>query len=151
MKLSTTFYMSAVLVSFWVAPTAASKQENACSSQSDQVIVRFTYGSEKSTWIYDVTEQFNKEEFKTASDKTICVHAIPKGSGDSVNEIKNGQAGVNEVHATSPASDLYVNLINYESNEEKGKDLLKTPGFSSFITCRDRCMGNNHTQIRQRR
>jgi Ca-activated chloride channel family protein len=110
-------------------PLLAAKQPNLCQSNPDQVIVRFTYGSEKAAWIYEVTEAFNAEGFETASGKRICVHAIPKGSGDSVNQIKQGQAGPEEVHATSPASDLYVNLINFENNEERGEDLLKVEGF----------------------
>jgi len=110
-------------------PAAASGKENLCTPARDQVIVRFTYGSEKADWIYEVTEAFNAEGMTTASGKRICVHAIPKGSGDSVNEIKNGTAGPDEVHATSPASDLYVNLINHEYQEEQGKDLLKIEGF----------------------
>ena len=57
------------------------------------------------------------------------MHAIPKGSGESVNEIKTGEAGPDEVHATSPASDLYVKLINHEYGEETGQDLLRIEGF----------------------
>ncbi|MCG6863782.1 MAG: substrate-binding and VWA domain-containing protein [Chromatiaceae bacterium] len=110
-------------------PVAAGGKQNPCQPATNQVIVRFTYGSEKAPWIHAVTETFNAEGVKTASGKRICVHAIPKGSGDSVNEIKMGQAGPQEVHATSPASDLYVNLINHEYSEETGKDLLKVEGF----------------------
>jgi Ca-activated chloride channel family protein len=107
----------------------AAKRPNLCQPSADQVVVRFTYGSEKAAWIYEVTEAFNAEGFKTASGKRICVHAIPKGSGDSVNQIMNGEAGPEEVHATSPASDLYVNLINHENSEQRGDDLLKVEGF----------------------
>jgi Ca-activated chloride channel family protein len=107
----------------------ATAADNLCAPTANQVIVRFTYGSEKESWIREATDIFNRQGEKTASGKTICVHAIPKGSGDAVNEIMDGQAGPNEVHATSPASDLYVNLINYESSEKLGKDLLKVEGF----------------------
>lgn len=118
--------LAAVLSPFAVL---ASGQENVCTPQADQVVVRFTYGSEKASWIHDVTAAFNQRGERTASGKRICVHAIPKGSGDSVNEIKDGRAGAAEVHATSPASDLYVNLINYEVSAETGEDLLKVEGF----------------------
>lgn len=107
----------------------ASGKENTCVPAAGQVVVRFTYGSEKESWIHEVTSGFNQRGEKTASGKAICVHAIPKGSGDSVNEVKAGQAGADEVHATSPASDLYVNLINHEYGEEQGADLLKVEGF----------------------
>jgi Ca-activated chloride channel family protein len=107
----------------------ASKQPNLCPARDDQVVVRFTYGSEKAAWIHEVTDAFNAEGVETASGKRICVNAIPKGSGDSVNQIKQGTAGPDEVHATSPASDLYVNLINFENSEERGEELLKVEGF----------------------
>ncbi len=107
----------------------AAKYPNTCTPADDQVIVRFTYGSEKAGWIYDVTKELNAEGARTISGKRICVNAIPKGSGDSVNEINAGAAGPNEVHATSPASDLYINLVNHESEQERGEDLLKVEGF----------------------
>jgi len=116
------------LVLGMVAETTSAK-EVACAPQPNQVIVRFTYGSEKEAWIQEATGDFNRRGEKTASGKTICVHAIPKGSGESVNEIKAGPAGPDEVHATSPASDLYVNLINHEHGEETGQDLLRVEGF----------------------
>ena len=118
-----------MLTALTAPPAAVSAKENTCAPGANQVVVRFTYGSEKEAWIHEVTETFNRSGEKTASGKTICVHAIPKGSGDSVNEIKNGAAGPDEVHATSPASDLYVNLINFETAEETGEDLLKVEGF----------------------
>lgn len=109
--------------------TFAAGGENPCPPASDQVVVRFTYGSEKAAWIRDVTASFNQSGEKTVSGKRICVNAIPAGSGDSVNEIAAGKAGPDEVHATSPASDLYVNLANYRSNAQTGRDLLKVEGF----------------------
>lgn len=93
------------------------------------MVVRFTYGSEKAGWIYDVTKDFNAQGVETTSGKRVCIHAMPNGSGGSVNEIKNAQAGPDEVHATSPASDLYVNLINHETEVERGCDLLEVEGF----------------------
>jgi Ca-activated chloride channel family protein len=84
----------------WPFAATAAKHPNTCPPAPDQVIVRFTYGSEKAAWIYDVTKDFNAKGVQTTSGKRICIHAIPKGSGDSVNEIKNAQAGPDEVHAT---------------------------------------------------
>ena len=130
--LKRTLYLFAAVATISIISTPqaeASKKENLCRPSSDQVIVRFTYGSEKAAWIYESTEAFNREGVRTTSGKRICVNAVPKGSGDSVNEIKAGQAGPQEVHATSPASDLYVNLINYETEQEQGSELLKVEGF----------------------
>ncbi|QGU33278.1 VWA domain-containing protein [Thermochromatium tepidum] len=103
--------------------------QTPCTPGPDSVLVRFTYGSEKEDWIREVTATFNQRGERTASGKRICVEAIAKGSGESINEIKQGRAGPAEVHATSPASDLYVNLINHETQEEQGSELLKVEGF----------------------
>jgi hypothetical protein len=73
----------------------------SASPAANQVIVRFTFGSEKAAWIHEVTEAFNADGVQTASGKRICVQAIPKGSGDSVYEVKDGEAGPHELHATS--------------------------------------------------
>lgn len=110
-------------------PALAAKDANTCEPRNGQVIVRFTYGSEKAAWIHEVTETFNQRQEKTASGKNICVNAIPMGSGDSVNAIRSGQAGPEEIHATSPASDLYVNLINHVASQANEGDLLKVEGF----------------------
>jgi len=112
-----------------VVPPGVSARENTCAPAADQVVVRFTYGSEKKAWIHEVTEAFNARGEKTASGKRICVNAIPMGSGESVEQIRSGKAGPSEIHATSPASDLYVNLANYESQQANGKDLLGVEGF----------------------
>lgn len=109
--------------------THAAKKVNKCPRQSNQVIVRFTYGSEKQDWIFDMTERFNQSGVTTTSGKPICVNAIAKGSGDAVKEILRGQAGPQEVHATSPASDLYVNYINQKYQEHAGTDLVKIQDF----------------------
>jgi len=70
-----------------VAASAASAG-NVCTPAANQVLGRFTYGSEKEPWIRDVTEAFNQRGEKTASGRVICVQAIPMGSGDSVKQIK---------------------------------------------------------------
>jgi len=127
-RLSVSIVLTVPLFSVGTESLAAGA-DAICTPATDQVVVRFTYGSEKKAWIRDLTPTFNQAGEKTASGKRICVESIPKGSGDSVNEIANGKAGPDEVHATSPASDLYVNLINYEYSQEQGKDLLKAEGF----------------------
>jgi Ca-activated chloride channel family protein len=70
---------AAVLAGSFVAIRAeAGGQPNVCAPAANQVIVRFTYGSEKAAWIHEVTEAFNQEGQKTTSGKRICVNAIPK-------------------------------------------------------------------------
>jgi len=117
------------LIACALALIGLSAQAADCPTGPDGVTVRFSYGSEKKAWINEAVTAFNADDQRTASGKRICVEAIAMGSGDSVNAIMDGQAGPDEVHATSPASDLYVNLINFENNAEHGADLLRVEGF----------------------
>jgi Ca-activated chloride channel homolog len=91
-------------------------------------VVRFTYGSEKESWIDAVTDGFNRQGRPRPPESGSASMPFRRDRA-RVNEIKDGRAGPDEVHATSPASDLYVNLINYEAGEQQGGDLLKVEGF----------------------
>ena len=67
------------------------------------VELTFTYGSEKRSWIEDVTKEFNASGKKLPDGRTIRVTAIPPGSGECVDEIL---AGRRQTRLTSPASAL---------------------------------------------
>lgn len=81
----------------------------------------FTYGSEKEKWIGEVTDEFNREQHKTSSGKTIWVRAIPMGSGECIDELLSGRR---QAHLTSPASAAFVKLGNAESRAKYGRDLI---------------------------
>jgi len=81
----------------------------------------FSYGSEKEAWIKAVTEEFHRTKPKTASGKLIEVQAIPKGSGECIDELIAGTA---QVHLTSPASAAFIKLGNAQWRAKTGKDLI---------------------------
>ncbi len=81
----------------------------------------FTYGSEKESWVKDVTNTFNESRQKTKGGRTIVVEAIPMGSGDCIEEITSGRR---QTHITSPASAAFIKLGNAESRVKTGQDLL---------------------------
>ncbi len=83
----------------------------------------FTYGSEKQSWIDDVTRSFNEAEHKTSDGKPIFVRAIPLGSGESIDELLEGRR---KAHLTSPASAAFIEIGNAKSRARTGKDLVKS-------------------------
>jgi Ca-activated chloride channel homolog len=81
----------------------------------------FSYGSEKQKWIEDATAAFNQSAMKTASGKTITVKAIPKGSGECIDDVLSGKE---QDDLTSPASNIFIKLGNAQSRVAMGQDLI---------------------------
>lgn len=81
----------------------------------------FTYGSEKEEWVKAVTNDFHRKQPKIASGKFIRVKAVPKGSGECIDELLAGTANV---HLTSPASAAFIKLGNAQWRAKTGKDLV---------------------------
>jgi Ca-activated chloride channel family protein len=68
-----------------------------------------------------VTTDFHQRQPKTASGKFIRVKAVPKGSGECVEELVQGTA---QVHLTSPASAAFIKLGNAQWRAKTGQDLI---------------------------
>ena len=81
----------------------------------------FLYGSEKELWITDVTNSFNKEQHLTSGGKRIVVKAIPRASGEALDEILQGHR---EADLVSPASSVFIELANRESIHQSGRPLV---------------------------
>ncbi len=81
----------------------------------------FTYGSEKEAWVKAVTEDFHRRQPKIASGKFIRVKAVPKGSGECLDELVQGTG---KAHLTSPASAAFIKLGNAQWRAKTGKDLI---------------------------
>jgi Ca-activated chloride channel family protein len=93
------------------------------SPTTDEIRLTFSYGSEKQKWIEDVTAAFNSSQAKLAGGKHIIVQAIPKGSGELVEDLLSGR---DKVDLTSPASGVFVKLGNAQSRASTGQDLIGT-------------------------
>jgi Ca-activated chloride channel homolog len=92
------------------APTAA-----------NEIRLTFAYGSEKQKWIEDVTATFNASGARTKGGKRITVKAIPKGSGECVDDLISGREHDDLI---SPASNIFLKLGNAQSRTATGKDLI---------------------------
>lgn len=88
----------------------------------NEIRLLFSYGSEKQKWIEDVTAAFNEKGAKTAGGKRITVKAIPKGSGECVDDLIGGREHDDLI---SPASNIFLKLGNAQSRTTSGKDLAK--------------------------
>jgi len=99
------------------------QQLGTASSRSSELILTFTYGSEKEKWVEVITKTFNARQEQTASGKIIRVEAIPMGSGQCVEEVLQGQR---ETHLISPASSVFIDLGNAEAVASSGAPLVRS-------------------------
>lgn len=81
------------------------------SPPTDALVVRMLYGSEKESWIEDVTDDFNNQQNRSSSGKSIFVEAVPMGSAESLDLILSGQE---QPAVWSPASSILIPLANEE-------------------------------------
>ncbi len=95
----------------------------AQQSSNDQIQLLFSYGSEKQKWIDDVTTSFNQSGTRTAGGKRILVKAIPKGSGECIDDVLSG---AEQDDLTSPASNVFIKLGNAKARASTGQDLIGT-------------------------
>jgi Ca-activated chloride channel family protein len=86
----------------------------------------FTYGSEKKSWITEVTREFNDAGKKLPGGRVIHVNAIPMGSGECVEEILEGKR---QTHLTSPASGAYAEIANGRSQKAGQGEALGKPRY----------------------
>ncbi|AXC14810.1 hypothetical protein ACPOL_5562 [Acidisarcina polymorpha] len=100
-------------------PSAETSVERPPSA--NEVRLLFAYGSEKQKWIEDVTASFNQSGAATKSGKRITVKALPKGSGECVDDLISGREHDDLV---SPASNIFLKLGNAQSRTATGKDLI---------------------------
>lgn len=97
---------------------------------SDAVKISFVYGSEKQAWVEAVTKAFNDSRTKTSSGKAIFVETKALGSGETVTNIldaadsKQTVDEFNQPTLWSPASSIWLPILNDEWSQRKQKDLI---------------------------
>jgi Ca-activated chloride channel family protein len=103
-------------------PNDAASQPSALKPvAADEIRLSFSYGSEKQKWIEDVTAAFNQSGARTSTGKRITVNAIPKGSGECIDDILSG---AEPDDLSSPASNVFIKLGNAKSRATTGHDLI---------------------------
>jgi Ca-activated chloride channel family protein len=108
------------------SPSSASPTKSAAPSASvaklagPQLTLTIAYGSEKKTWLEEQAKKFGATSPRTASGRQITIQTIAEGSGEAVDAIVNG---TQKPHVFSPASGLYVGMLN--SAWQKAKSATK--------------------------
>lgn len=88
---------------------------------SGDLVLTFGYGSEKQRWIEDVTTAFNNAHQQTSAGHRIFVKAIPKGSGETVEDVLSGRE---QDDLISPASGIFIKQGNAQSRTSTGADFV---------------------------
>ena len=121
-RLSAVLGVCFLLVAAGCRPAGDKSRSSAEQPASpNDVQLLFSYGSEKQKWIEDVTAAFNQSGAKTVSGRHIRVKAVPKGSGECIDDILSG---TEQDDLTSPASNVFIKLGNAKSRAASGKDLI---------------------------
>ena len=100
---------------------AAPSETSSSAPTPDEIRLLFSYGSEKQKWIEDVNAAFNQSGAKTSGGKRITVTAIPKGSGECIDDLISGREHDDLI---SPASNIFTKLGNAQSRVSTGKDMI---------------------------
>jgi len=100
--------------------TNSNSNSSAPPANPNAVEVLLLYGSEKQSWIDDVTPTFNASNAKLANGKVIHVSTTPMGSGESKDALLSGHT---QATLWSPASGVFVQLGNAQS-QIKGQPLI---------------------------
>lgn len=81
------------------------------------------YGSEKESWLNEVTTRFNADNHTIGTGKTIRVKLRPMGSGDCIDEVLAGRI---QAHLVSPASMAFVEMANLRARQAAAEPLFTT-------------------------
>ena len=91
------------------ATSATGTAASSASAPSGGVSLVVAYGSEKKTWLEEQAKAFEASGKKTPSGKPIKIQLKAMGSGEAMQGVLDGTI---KPHVFSPASGLYVSLLN---------------------------------------
>ncbi|MHA1583920.1 MAG: extracellular solute-binding protein [Promethearchaeota archaeon] len=103
-------------------------------NNSDSITLSVVYSSEKSTWMSEASVLFAKYwEERRANDPSlhpINLDFLPYGSGDSLISLLNGEI---KPVIWSPASNIWVPLLNAKWSQSSGNSHLIAPNYTRII------------------
>ncbi|WP_371802008.1 substrate-binding domain-containing protein [Candidatus Lokiarchaeum ossiferum] len=104
------------------------------NSDDDVIKLSMVYSSEKSTWISETAilfqEFWEEKRVQDSSLKKISLDFQPYGSGDSLIALLNGET---KPTIWSPASNIWIPLLNAKWSQYKLTDELIVPNFTRLI------------------
>ncbi len=111
---------------------AVAPQSSGSSTVVPPGTVKLTiaYGSEKKTWLEEQAKKFEASGAKTASGKRIKIETKATGSGEAMQGVLEGTS---KPHVFSPASNLYVSLLNDFWQQKPGNTKPLTKGGDALV------------------
>ncbi len=91
--------------------------KNSRTGKTAQIELRFVYGSEKKHWLQAAIDAFHRDPASTIDGVPIRVQGQAMGSGSSLTDIVSGAI---QPHLWSPASEVYVSLLNRAWSDQQG-------------------------------
>jgi Ca-activated chloride channel family protein len=94
------------------------------------VTLLIAYGSEKKTWLEEQATAFKAAGGKTKSGRPIVIQTKAMGSGEASSAIADGTL---KAHVFSPASGLYVSMLNSAWAAKSGKSKPLSPAGEPLV------------------
>ena len=112
------------------AAPRASGSAKAAAPQGAAVRITVAYGSEKKTWLDEQAKAFQASGPRTKSGRPVELELTAMGSGQAVQGIV---AGTLKPHVFSPASALYVTLLNSAWAAKSGRAQPLSPAGDPLV------------------
>ncbi|MEO7329017.1 MAG: substrate-binding domain-containing protein, partial [Minicystis sp.] len=100
------------------------------AAPQNPVTLVIAYGSEKKTWLEEQATAFKAAGGKTKSGRPIVVQTKAMGSGEASSGIVDGTL---KAHVFSPASGLYVSMLNNAWMAKSGKNKPISPAGEPLV------------------
>lgn len=139
MRSLTIFVLSLCVLMFACTPKKEGDPSKGSSSSSGKpeakppappVTLVVAYGSEKKTWLEEQAKSFQASGAKTKSGKPIQVQTRAMGSGEAVQGIVAGDL---KPHIFSPASGVYISLLNSAWTAKSGRAKPISPAGDALL------------------
>lgn len=99
------------------SPSTSAGPAGSTAATQTKVTLRIAYGSEKKTWLEEQAAAFKSTGSKTRSGHPIAVELQAMGSGEATAGIVSGAL---KPHVFSPASALYISMLNSAWSQKMG-------------------------------
>ncbi|MFX0116959.1 MAG: substrate-binding domain-containing protein, partial [Candidatus Hodarchaeota archaeon] len=97
--------------------------------EGGEIEITMVYGSEKRAWIEEVGSGF-ATWYKAQHNKRVQVNYFPLGSRESMTDILNGAS---KPTIWSPASSIWIPLLNWQWKKLYGTELVKEPDWDPLV------------------
>lgn len=109
---------------------ATKASPSSAPAAGNPVILTVAYGSEKKTWLEEQAAAFQAAGARTKSGRPIAVQPLAMGSGEAVQGIVSGTL---KPHVFSPASGLYISILNSAWAQKSGSAKAISPAGDALV------------------